>query len=89
MVDTAIHNIAASKYNHTLVDYKSTCRKEVTPMTAAQMRYYNLTAGYEANLYLKIRLALDIVRNYENGNSENYSRSEYDECLKFIQDLEP
>ena len=58
-------------------------------MTVAQMRYYNLTAGHEANLYLKIRLALDIVRNYENGNSENYSRSEYDECLKFIQNLEP
>ena len=58
-------------------------------MTGAQMRYYNLTAGYEANLYLKIRLALDIVRNYENGNSENYSRSEYDDCLKFIQNLEP
>ena len=58
-------------------------------MAGAQMRYYNLTAGHEANLYLKIRLALDIVRNYENGNSENYSRSEYDECLKFIQNLEP
>ena len=81
--------LAVSKYNHTLVGGYPTGRKEVTPMTAAQMRYYNLTAGYEANHYLKIRLALDIVRNYENGNSENYSRSEYDTCLKFIQDLEP
>lgn len=44
-------------------------------MTGAQMRYYNLTAGYKVDHYLKIRLALDIVRNYENGNSENYSRS--------------
>ena len=50
-------------------------------MTGAQMRYYNLTAGYKVDHYLKIRLALDIVRNYENGNSENYSRSEYDACL--------
>lgn len=58
-------------------------------MTGAQMRFFNLAAGYEANHYLKIRLALDIVRNYENGNSENYSRSEYDACLKFIQNLEP
>ena len=58
-------------------------------MTGAQMRYYNLTAGYKVDHYLKIRLALDIVRNYENGNSENYSRSEYDACLKFIQNLEP
>ena len=58
-------------------------------MTGAQMRYFNLTAGYEANHYLKIRLALDILRNYENGNTQNYSREEYDECLKFIQNLEP
>ncbi len=58
-------------------------------MTGAQMRYFNLNAGYEANHYLKIRLALDILRNYENGNTQNYSREEYDECLKFIQNLEP
>lgn len=45
-------------------------------MTGAQMRYYNLTARYKVDHYLKIRLALDIVRNYENGNSENYSRSD-------------
>nr|DAU75894.1 MAG TPA: hypothetical protein [Caudoviricetes sp.] len=58
-------------------------------MTAAQIRYYNLTAGHEANLYLKIRLALDIVRNYENGNPENYSHDEYKDCLAFIESLEP
>lgn len=58
-------------------------------MTGAQMRYFNLTAGYEANHYLKIRLALDIVRNYENGNSENYSHDEYKNCLAFIESLEP
>ena len=53
------------------------------------MRYYNLTAGYEANHYLKIRLALDVVRNYENGNSENYSHDEYMDCLTFIKELDP
>ena len=67
----------------------STCRKEVTPMTGAQMRYYNLNAGAKANFALKVRMALSIVHNYENGNSKNYSHSEYDECLKFIQNLEP
>ena len=88
MVDTATA-ITVSKYNHTLVDIKSTCRKEVTPMTGAQMRYYNLNAGAKANFALKVRLALSIIRNYENGNSKNYSHSEYMECSKFIQDLEP
>ena len=82
-------SVAVSKYSHTLVGVYPTCRKEVTPMTAAQMRYYNLTAGHEANLYLKIRLALDIVRNYENGNPENYSHDEYKDCLAFIESLEP
>ena len=31
MVDIAITTIAISKYNHTLVDYKSTGHKEVNP----------------------------------------------------------
>lgn len=58
-------------------------------MTGVQMRYYNLNAGAEANFALKVRLALSIIHNYENGNSKNYSHSEYMECSKFIQNLEP
>ena len=88
MVDTATA-IAVSKFNHTLVGVYPTGRKEVTPMTGAQMRYYNLNAGAEANFALKVRLALSIIHNYENGNSKNYSHSEYMECSKFIQNLEP
>ena len=58
-------------------------------MTGAQMRYYNLNAGYKANFALKVRLALSIVHNYENGNSQNHSHSEYKDCLAFIESLEP
>ena len=57
-------------------------------MTGAQMRYYNLNAGAEANFALKVRIALSIVHNYENGNSKNYSRGEYMDCLSFIKGLE-
>ena len=39
-------------------------------MTGAQMRYFNLNAGYKANFALKVRLALSVVHNYENGNSK-------------------
>lgn len=53
------------------------------------MRYYNLNAGAKANFALKVRLALSIIHNYENGNSKNYSHSEYMERSKFIQNLEP
>ena len=58
-------------------------------MTGAQMRYYNLNAGAEANFALKVRIALSIVHNYENGNSKNYSRDEYMDCLSFIKGLDP
>ena len=53
-------------------------------MTGAQMRYFNLNAGYKANFALKVRLALSVVHNYENGNSKNYSHNEYMDCLSFI-----
>lgn len=52
-------------------------------MTGAQMRYFNLNAGFKANF------ALSIVSNYENGNSKNYSRDEYMDCLSFIKGLDP
>lgn len=58
-------------------------------MTGAQMRYYNLNAGAKANFALKVRIALSIVNNYENGNSKNYSREEYNDCVSFIKGLEP
>ena len=58
-------------------------------MTGAQMRYFNLAAGFKANFALKVRLALSIISNYENGNSENYSHDEYMDCLSFIEGLEP
>lgn len=58
-------------------------------MTGAQMRYFNLNAGFKANFALKVRIALSIVSNYENGNSKNYSRDEYMGCLSFIEGLEP
>ena len=58
-------------------------------MTGAQMRYFNLNAGFKANFALKVRIALSIVSNYENGNSKNYSRGEYMNCLSFIEGLEP
>lgn len=54
-------------------------------MTGAQMRYFNLNAGFKANFALKVRIALSIVSNYENGNSKNYSRDEYMDCLSFIK----
>lgn len=53
------------------------------------MRYFNLNAGYKANFALKVRLALSVVHNYENGNSKNYSHNEYMDCLSFIEGLEP
>jgi len=59
------------------------------PMAGAQMRYFNLNAGFKANFALKVRIALSIVSNYENGNSKNYSRDEYMDCLSFIEGLEP
>jgi hypothetical protein len=58
-------------------------------MAGAQMRYFNLNAGFKANFALKVRIALSIVSNYENGNSKNYSRDEYMDCLSFIEGLEP
>ena len=58
-------------------------------MTGAQARFFNLNAGYKANFALKVRLALSIIHNYENGNSKSYSHSEYMDCTKFIQNLEP
>ena len=58
-------------------------------MTGAQMRYFNLNAGYKANFALKVRLALSVVYNYENGNSKNYSHNEYMGGLSFIEGLEP
>lgn len=58
-------------------------------MTGAQMRYFNLNAGFKANFALKVRIALSIVSNYENGNSKNYSQDEYMDCLSFIKGLEP
>ena len=58
-------------------------------MTGAQMRYFNLNAGFKANFALKVRIALSVVSNYENGNSKNYSRDEYMDCLSFIEGLEP
>ena len=58
-------------------------------MTGSQMRYFNLNAGYKANFALKVRLALSVVHNYENGNSKNYSHNEYMDCLSFIEGLEP
>ena len=58
-------------------------------MTGAQMRYFNLNAGFKANFALKVRIALSIVSNYENCNSKNYSRDEYMDCLSFIEGLEP
>ena len=58
-------------------------------MTGAQMRYFNLNAGFKANFALKVRIALSIVSNYENGNSKNYSLDEYMDCLSFIKGLEP
>lgn len=58
-------------------------------MTGAQMRYFNLNAGHKANFALKVRIALSIVHNYENGNSKNYSHDEYTDCLTFIKELEP
>ena len=58
-------------------------------MTGAQMRYFNLNAGYKANFALKVRLALSVVHNYENGNSKNYSHNEYMDCLSFIKGVEP
>ena len=88
MVDTAT-GIAVSKYIHTLVGGYPTGHKEVIPMTGAQMRYYNLNAGFKANFALKVRLALSIVHNYENGNTQNHTRSEYEDCLAFIESLEP
>lgn len=58
-------------------------------MTGVQMRYFNLNAGFKANFALKVRIALSIVSNYENGNSKNYSRDEYMDCLSFIKGLDP
>ena len=58
-------------------------------MTGAQMRHFNLNAGFKANFALKVRIALSIVSNYENGNSKNYSRDEYMDCLSFIKGLDP
>jgi len=58
-------------------------------MTGAQMRYFNLNAGFKANFALKVRIALSIVSNYENSNSKNYSQDEYMNCLSFIEGLEP
>ena len=58
-------------------------------MTGAQMRYFNLNAGFKANFALKVRIALSIVSNYENGNSKKYSRDEYMDCLSFIKGLDP
>lgn len=58
-------------------------------MTGAQMRYFNLNAGFKANFALKVRIALSIVSNYENGNSKNYSQDEYMNCLSFIEGLAP
>ena len=58
-------------------------------MAGAQMRYFNLNAGHKANFALKVRIALSIVHNYENGNSKNYSHDEYMDCLTFIKELEP
>lgn len=58
-------------------------------MTGAQARFFNLNAGFKANFALKVRIALSIVNNYENGNSKNYSHDEYMDCLSFIKGLDP
>ena len=63
MVDTAIHNIAVSKFTHTFVDYKSTGRKEVTPMaySGCVANYANHLASRSSNLDWKIRVAMSLV----------------------------
>ena len=58
-------------------------------MTGAQARFFNLNAGFKANFALKVRIALSIISNYENGNTQNHSHDEYMDCLSFIKGLEP
>ena len=55
--------IAVSKYNHTLVDFMSTCRKEVTPMAQPGCvgNYANQLAERNSNLDWKIRTAMALV----------------------------
>ena len=55
--------IAVSKYNHTLVDFMSTCRKEVTPMAQPGCvgNYANQLAERNSNLEWKIRVAKTLV----------------------------
>ena len=71
MVDTAIHNIAVSKFTHTLVDYKSTGRKEVTPMAnpGCVGNYANQLAESSANVGWMICYCQDIIYDYVYGNN--------------------
>ena len=61
--------IAVSKYNHTLVDFMSTCRKEVTPMAQPGCvgNYANQLAERNSNLDWKIRTAMALVADRYAG----------------------
>ena len=87
MVDTAISELAVSKYSHTLMGYSPISHKEVIPMTHQSgciANYANHFAVRSANLDWQIRTAMALVADrYERIN--NVTRNEAIKAYRFLR----